>query len=94
MTLLLKKAYRMRLQKCLLWKSYKLCVGSKSYTTDFVTANRQFDWLEISLVYKKREHKALIYGNYNVKLIVKKLGKVKIGNFTNTYSISSSLGNS
>ena len=94
MTLLLKKAYRMRLQKCLLWKSYKLCVGSKSYTTDFVTANRQFDWLEISLVYKKREHKALIYGNYNVKLIVKKLGKVKIGNFTNTYSNSSSLGNS
>ena len=41
-----------------LQKSYELAVGIESYKVDFVAAdNRQFDWLEISLVYDKKKKK-------------------------------------
>lgn len=38
-----------------LQQSQELAVGLQSFTIDFVAANRQFDWIEISLVYDKSD---------------------------------------
>lgn len=43
----------MGIQKTPLQKSYELAVEIKAYTVEFNAANRQFDRLEISLVYDK-----------------------------------------
>ena len=43
----------MDFKKATLQKSYQLAVGAQSYTLEFTAANRQFGWLEISLVYDK-----------------------------------------
>ena len=43
----------MGFKKAPLQKSYQLAVGAQSYTLEFTAANRQFGWLEISLVYDK-----------------------------------------
>lgn len=36
-------------------------IGVQTFTVDFVAANRQFDWLEISLVYDKNNKHSRIY---------------------------------
>ena len=38
-------------QKTLLQETYEINVGQDSIDIDFLGANRQFDWLEISLAY-------------------------------------------
>ena len=48
-----KKVFRMGFKKAPLQKSYQLAVGAQSYSLEFTAANRQFGWLEISLVYDK-----------------------------------------
>ena len=52
-------------------KTYKIGIGSDSINFDFLGGNRQFDWLEISLVYNKIEKHTTIYDSYNVELAPK-----------------------
>ena len=54
---------------------------------DFLGANRQFDWLEISLVCNKSDKHTTIYDNYNVEIASKKVKSVKLTNFTEIYSL-------
>lgn len=42
-------------QKAPLQKSYEMSVGSDSKKVEFFGSKRQFDWLEISLVYDKSD---------------------------------------
>ena len=49
-----KKILRMGTQKILLQKTYEINVGQDSIDVEFLGANRQFDWLEISLVHEKK----------------------------------------
>ena len=51
----------MNVNKMLLQNSYELVVGIQSFTVDLVVAKRQFDWLEISLVYNKSKKHTTIY---------------------------------
>ena len=48
------KVLRMRVQKTLYQKTYELLAGSQEFSVDFQGANRQFDWIKISLLYDKR----------------------------------------
>lgn len=57
-----------RIQKTYPQKSYKLAVGTQSYTVKYTAANMQFDWLEMSLIYEKRNLHKAVYGNYKVNL--------------------------
>ena len=34
-------------------KTYEKQIGSQEFTVDFKESDRQFDWLEVSLVYDK-----------------------------------------
>ena len=48
-----QKILRMGTQETPLQKTYEINAGQDSLDIDFLGANRQFDWLEISPVYKK-----------------------------------------
>ena len=78
-----KKVLRMGTQKAPLQKTYEINVGKDSLDIDFLGTNRQFDWLEISLVYDKSDKHTTIYNSYNVKMASKKLT-----NFTEIYSLT------
>ena len=48
-----KKIIRMGAQKTLIQKTYEIKTGSDSLNVEFLGANRQFDWIEISIVNDK-----------------------------------------
>ena len=62
-----KKILRMSIQKTSLQKTYEISLGSDILTVEFYGANRQFDWLESSLVYDKNDKHLTAYDSYNVE---------------------------
>ena len=48
-------------------KKYEMSVGSHSITVDFLGSNRQFDRLEIFLVFDKSDKYTRIYDSYNTE---------------------------
>ena len=82
-----KKILRMKAQKTPIQKTYEINVCQDSINIDFLGANRQFDWLEMSLVFDKSD-KHTIYESYNVELTVKYINSVKLSNFTEIYSLT------
>ena len=48
-----KKILRMGVQKTPLQKTYEISKGQDSLNVEFLGLNRQFDWLEISIVSDK-----------------------------------------
>ena len=60
-----KKIIRMGAQKIPIQKTYKIKEGSDSLNVEFLGANRQFDWIEISIVPDKSDKHTTIYDSYN-----------------------------
>ena len=83
-----KKIIRMGTQKTPLQKTYEINIGQDSIDIDFLGANRQFDWIEISLVYDKSDKHNTIYYSYNHELAAKRIKSVKLSNFTEIYSLT------
>ena len=48
--ILSSKVLRMGIQKTTYQKTYELQAGSQQFTVDFKVSDRQFKWLEISLL--------------------------------------------
>ena len=67
-----KKILRMGIQNLRFKKTYEISLGSDNLTVGFYGSNRQFDWLELSLVYDKSDKHLTIYDSYNVELTAKK----------------------
>ena len=65
-----KKILRMGVQKTLLQK-HEINTGQDSLNIDFLGANRQFDWIEISIVYNKNDKQTSKYDRYNIELAAK-----------------------
>ena len=66
-----KKILRMSAQKTPIQKTYEINVGQYSLNIDFLGSKRQFDWLELSLVYDKSDKHTTIYDSYNVETTAK-----------------------
>ena len=49
------KILRMKTQKSPIQNTYKINVGVDAIEIDFLGSNRQFDWLELSLMYNKSD---------------------------------------
>ena len=75
-------------QKTPLQKTYEINVGQDSIDIDFLGANRQFDWLEISLVYDKSDKNTTIYDSYNDELAAKQIKTLKLSNCTEIFSLT------
>ena len=84
-TMFFKKILRMGTQKSPIQKTYQINVGADSIEIDFLGSNRQFDWLEFSLVYDKSNQHATIYDIYNFGLAAK---TIKLSNFTEIYRLT------
>ena len=74
-------------QKFPIQKTYEINVGADSIEIDSLGSNRQFDWLEFSLVYHKSDQQATIYDSYNFELAAKTIKSMKLSNFTEIYSL-------
>ena len=66
-----KKIMRMGTQKIPLQKTYEINVGQDSIDIDFLDAKRQFDWIELSLVYDKSDKHTTVCDSYNYELAAK-----------------------
>ena len=82
-----KKILRIGVQKTPIQKHTKY-TRSDSINIDFLDSKRQFDWLEISIVFDKKDKHTSIYDSYNVKLTAKCIQSMKLSNFTEIYSLT------
>ena len=82
-----KKNLRIGTQKTPMQKTYERIVGQDILDIEFLGANRQFDWLKLSLVYNKSDKHNTLYDSYNVEIASKKIKSIKLTYFTEIYSL-------
>ena len=75
-------------QKTPLQKTYKIKTGSDTLNVEFWGANRQFDWLEISIVNDKSDKHTTIYDSYSREVAAQKIKTLQLSNFTEIYSLT------
>ena len=66
---------------------FEVNTGTQDFTCTFKGAQRQFDWLEISIVYDKSCQLSTIYDSYDLELAAKLIKTVKFENTSTTYSL-------
>ena len=66
-------------------KSYEVNVGTQTNVVEFKGVNKQFSFLEISLVYDKSEQHNSIYDSYNAELAATHISSVQLENLNNKY---------
>ena len=76
-----KKILRMGAQKTPIQKIYEIYF-------EFLGANRQFDWIEISIVPDKSDKHKTIYDSYNREMAAQLIKSLKLTNFTELYSLT------
>ena len=69
-------------------KTYEIQKGSDSLNIEFLGANRQFDWIEISIVPDKSNKHSTIYDSYNREMAAQLIKTLKLTNFTEIYSLT------
>ena len=74
-------------------QEFEIAVGMQSFTCAFKGAQRQFDWLEISVVYDKSYQHTTIYDSYDLEIASKVIQSIKFENTTTTYSLTGKLSN-
>ena len=79
----------MGVQKTPYQKAYELQAGSQDFTVDFQGANRQFDWIEISLVYDKSDKSP--YDSYSLETAARLIKTIDFANISNENSATNSL---
>ena len=67
-------------------KSYEIVAGAQSKTFSFINAFKQFEFLEISLVFDKSDQHLNIYDSYNAEVAATNIKSIKLQNASNTYS--------
>ena len=83
-----KKILRMGAQKTPIQKTYEIQKGSDSLNVEFLGANRQFDWIEISIVPDKSDKHTTIYDSYNREMAAQLIKSLRLSNFTEIYSLT------
>ena len=83
-----KKVLRIGIQKTPLQKTYEINSGQVSTDVEMLGANRQFDWLEISLIHDKSDKHTTIYDSYNHEMAAQNIKSLKLTNFTEVYSLT------
>ena len=68
-------------------KTYEIKIGSDSLNVEFLGANRQFDWIEISIVNDKSDKHTTIYDSYKRELAAQNIKTIQLSNFTEIYSL-------
>ena len=77
----------MRAQKTSIQKTYEIQIGSDSLNVEFLGANRQFGWIEISIVPDKSDKHTTTYDSYNREMTAQLIKALRLSNFTELYSL-------
>ena len=77
-----KKILRMGAQKTLIQNFYEIQKGLDSLNVELLGANRQFDWIETSIVPDKSNKHTTIYDSYNREMSAQLIKSLKLSNFT------------
>ena len=85
------KVLRMGVQKNPYQKTYELQAGVQDFTTNFISANRQFDWVEILMVFDKRDKHLTIYDSYNAEWRVRAKNVFEFANISEEHSTTNTL---
>ena len=72
----------------LIQNNYEINVGHDSLGVDFLGANKQFHWIELSLEQDKSNKCNSIYDSYNVEMVSKRRKSVRLTSFTETYNLT------
>ena len=83
-----KKVLRMGAQKTPIQKTYEIQKGSDTLNIEFLGANGQFDWIEISIVPDKSDNQKTIYDSYNKEMAAQLIKTLKLSSFTELYSLT------
>ena len=68
-------------------QSFEVNIGTQSINVNFQGANRQFAWIEISLVYEQSDQHQTVYDSYDAELAATKIKSLKLENFSTKYSL-------
>ena len=90
-TLRSKKALRTGVQFSPYQQSFEVNVGTQTINVNFQGANRQFTWLEISLIYDNSNQQQTIYDNYNAEVAAAKIQLLTLENNSSTHSLTGAL---
>ena len=69
-------------------QEFEVAVGTQNFTCLFQGAQRQIDWVEISILYDKSYHHETIYNSHDVELATKLIKNIKFDNASTTYSLT------
>ena len=69
-------------------QEFEMAIGTQNFTCLFQGAQRQIDWVEISIVFDKSYHHETIYDSYDVEQATKVIKNVKFDNASTTYSLT------
>ena len=69
-------------------QEFEISAGTQDFTCTFKGAQRQFDWIEISIVYNKSYQHSTIYDSYDLELAARLIKTVKFENTSSTYSLT------
>ena len=72
-------------------QEFEISAGTQDFTCTFEGAQRQFDRIEISIVYDKSYQHLTIYDSYDLELAARLTKTVKFENTSSTYSLTGKL---
>ena len=75
-------------QKTPIQKTYEINTGSDSLNVEFLGTNRQFDWIEVSIVPDQSNKHMTIYDSYNRELASQMIKTLQLSNITEIYSLT------
>ena len=77
--------------ECSYQQEFEVNAGTQDFTCTFKWAQRQFGWLEISIIYDKSYQHTTIYDSYDNELAAKSIQSIKFENTSFTYSLTGKL---
>ena len=80
-----KRVLRIGIKPSPYQKSYEVNVGTQSVVVEFKGVNKQFSFLEISLIYDKSGQHNSVYDSYNAELAATHITTVQLENLNNKY---------
>ena len=89
--LFLAKVLRMGLQRTPYLKMYELQTGTQDFSVDFIGVNRQFDWIEISLVFDKSDKHLTICDSYNAECAARTIKLLEFQNISKEPSATNTI---
>ena len=72
-------------------QTFEIAAGAQTVSVDFLGASRQFDWLEVSLVYDKSYAHETVYDSYDLELAANLIESIKFVNASKAYTLTGKL---